>query len=242
MLYAYLDETGQESKNWVFIAGFLGNEDQWRKFAPAWREALGPQRKSLHMSELRFKKEREKRLLERLGPIPVSCGLDPMVVGVRVSDYADLVGDNPLLKQVHCGYVIAVQVLTCQALRVIPPTERLELIFEEQRVYSSLVDIAMRYLSVQADGYVATRDGKPKLAKCSYVPKISTCLIEPADYFAYAMGQYHKDKTSRRTQWCMPILRSVDAVHPIGALSTKEQTRILITAMNAKLKQEGLLK
>lgn len=32
MLRAYLDESGHESKGWMFIAGYFGNNDQWRAF------------------------------------------------------------------------------------------------------------------------------------------------------------------------------------------------------------------
>jgi hypothetical protein len=95
MLYAYLDETGQESKEWVYVAGFVGNADHWRKFIPAWEEGFhGSQRKHLHMNKLRFKHQSEKRLLETLGPIAINCGLEPLIGGVRVSDYEDLLGGD----------------------------------------------------------------------------------------------------------------------------------------------------
>jgi hypothetical protein len=29
---AYIDESGHESMGWMFLAGYLGNEDQWGKF------------------------------------------------------------------------------------------------------------------------------------------------------------------------------------------------------------------
>src|SRR5690349_4944011 len=79
MLTAYLDESGHESKNWMFLAGFLGNEEQWRDFVPKWQAGLGPQRKCLHMTELRWNRERTQTLLRKLGPIPEQCKLEPMM-------------------------------------------------------------------------------------------------------------------------------------------------------------------
>ena len=35
MFTAYVDETGHElERGWTFLAGFLGNEDQWKNFVP----------------------------------------------------------------------------------------------------------------------------------------------------------------------------------------------------------------
>jgi hypothetical protein len=76
MMTAYIDESGHEGKGWMFLAGYLGNEDQWKTFVPAWKAGLGPQRKSLHMTDLRWNKDRTKHLLKRLGPIPEGCGLN----------------------------------------------------------------------------------------------------------------------------------------------------------------------
>jgi hypothetical protein len=67
MLTAYVDESGQEQDDWMFIAGFCGSEDAGARVAGEWPKAIGPQRKSLHLNNLRFKHEREKRLLR--GPV-----------------------------------------------------------------------------------------------------------------------------------------------------------------------------
>jgi len=86
MLTAYLDESGQETKGWMFVAGFLGNDEQWKQFVPLWKEALGPQRRHLHMADLRWKKQRTKELLARLRR--VSTSLRPVVM--EFSEYFHL--------------------------------------------------------------------------------------------------------------------------------------------------------
>jgi hypothetical protein len=239
MLTAYLDETGQEAKDWVFITGFLGNEDQWRDFAPKWKEGRGGKR-SFHTKELRFKKERERRLLELLGPIPVSCGLEPIAGGIRVSDYEDLLGGNIVLEKLNCGYISALFPLVIQALRWIPANERLEIVFEEQERYGWLADFCLRQVSKLPIDFMWTKDGNPKLAKWSFVPKGSTSFTEPADYFAYAQLQYQRDKNSLKSQWCMPILKSADSVGIIGAVMTKNQARETVVEVLAMMKTNGI--
>lgn len=206
---AYLDESGHETKDRVFIAGFLGNEAQWKQLIPLWRTALG-KRRALHMNELRWGHPRTKKLLERLGPIPDECKLTPILGGVRVSDYEDLVAgtiDEKLLK----GYIACLFPLVLQLLRVIPDDDRVELIFEKQKEYEPNADLVLSALVNLMDERIPGgrgTDGRPKLAKWSFVPKDSTILTQPADYFAYALQQVWRDKKSQKTEWCKPILNS----------------------------------
>jgi hypothetical protein len=89
---AYLDESGHEGTSHVVIVGFLGSDEQWTACAQLWKRALAP-RQSLHMSALRWQSKRNNRvrdLLERLGPIPHTCGLVPVFGMVNVGDYSDL--------------------------------------------------------------------------------------------------------------------------------------------------------
>jgi hypothetical protein len=86
------------------IAGYIGNKEQWKLFVDKWKAGLGPQRKWLHMTDLRWKKDSTKKLLERLGPIPESCGLEGVMGGVRYADYEDLVvgtEDEKMMKGYH---------------------------------------------------------------------------------------------------------------------------------------------
>jgi hypothetical protein len=105
MLTAYIDESGHESKNWMFLAGFLGTDEQWKSFVPLWKSALGPQRKQLHMSDLRWNTDGTKKLLARLGPVPSLSGLTPVLAGVRYGDYEDLVSGTRFEKEMK-GWLV----------------------------------------------------------------------------------------------------------------------------------------
>lgn len=78
MLTAYIDETGHETKDWMCLAGFLGTEYDWERFVPLWKAGLGPQRKLLHLTDLRWNKESTRKLLARLGVVPEQAGLVPI--------------------------------------------------------------------------------------------------------------------------------------------------------------------
>ena len=86
MLTAYLDVSGHEGSH-VIVAGFLGTDDQWKECAEKWKKGLGPQRKLLHMKELRFNKFGIKRMLEFLGAIPHACGSRAVMAATPVDRY-----------------------------------------------------------------------------------------------------------------------------------------------------------
>ncbi len=227
-LTAYLDESGHETKDWGFIAGFYGNDDQWRQLVPLWQTALG-KRKKLHMNELRWNYPRIKKLLDRLGPIPGKCKLTPVVGGVRVSDYEDLIAgtiDEKLMK----GYIACLMPLVFQLLRVVPSDDRVDLIFEEQKEYEPYANLALSALISLMNESIPWgrgRDGLPKLSKWSFVPKDSTILTQPADYFAYALLQAYRDKNSKKTKWCQSILESGGG-EGIGAILKRQTIRRII--------------
>ena len=223
MLRAYIDESGHESKDWMFLAGYFGAEDQWKVFAPKWQQALGPRRQSLHMRELRWNSESTKRLLARLGPIPDSCGLKGMIGGVRFQDYEDLVSGQREEKTMK-GYIAVLIPMVLNTLRVIPPTERIELVFDQQDEYEPFANLALQWLATPDHPWRRTVDGKPKLAKWSFVPKGSTILTDPADYLAFALRAVRINEKSKKTQWCMPILRAGEG-SGYGKVFTRAQIR-----------------
>ena len=56
-------------------------------------------------------------------------------------------------------------------------------------------------------------DGRGKLANRRFIRKQSaldgsaeTSLTEPGDYLAYAFRQMWRDPTSKKSQWCKPML------------------------------------
>jgi hypothetical protein len=171
MLTAYVDESGHEGKGWMFLAGWLGNDEQWKKFAEDWRKGLGPQRKFLHMADLRWNRERTKRLLAKLGPIPESCGLQPILGGVRYQDYEDLVTGTVEAKLMK-GYMAALFPMVLQTLKGIPKDERVEFVFEQQNEYEPFVSMIMPTFSVpdRHGPWKMMPDGTTKLAKWSFVP------------------------------------------------------------------------
>jgi hypothetical protein len=226
MITAYLDESGHETKEWMFVAGFLGEEDQWKELVRLWKRALGPQRKNLHMADLRWAGHRTKNLLSRLGPIPYECNLQPVLAGVMAKDYEDLIDGTPAERLLK-GYLVCIIPLVIQVLRSIPQNERLELVFEQQREYEPYAHRALASLTdltVFQQQYFQTDEGLPKLAKWSFVPKSSTVQTEPADYFCFALRHLYKDKNSKKTQWCRPILDPSGGT-AIGAILKRNQIR-----------------
>ena len=226
MLRAYIDESGHESKGWMSLAGFLGREEQWRDFVPKWKSALGPQRKFLHMRRLRWKKDSTKQLLARLGPIPEKCGLEAVMAGVRFQDYEDLVSGTPDEKLLK-GYIACLIPMVIQILRGIPDDERIELVFEEQREYAPFVDMALPFAAMP-EPWKLTKDGRPKLAKWSFVPKGSTVMTDPADYLAFALREVWTDRKSKKAEWCKPILASGSG-EGYGLIMQRDRIRRMVT-------------
>jgi len=225
MLIAYLDESGHETKDWMFVAGFLGDRRQWEQMSPLWTTALG-QRRRLHMKGLRWKQDRTLQLLERLGPIPDKCGLKPVVGGVRVKDYEDLLSGTPAQKLLK-GYIVCIYPLVINVLRAIPRNERLEIVFEEQQEYQPYTELALSAivsLRDQRPDWFLTDDRQLKLAKWSFVPKDSTIFTQSADYFVYALRQLYQHRHSKKTEWCRPILKSGNG-EGFGAVMTRKQIR-----------------
>jgi hypothetical protein len=84
VLTAYLDESGQEQDDWMFIAGYMGDDAAWQKLPELWAKAIGPQRQHLHMKELRFTKLAVQKMLARAALVPKKmrtnsdCGWGPL--------------------------------------------------------------------------------------------------------------------------------------------------------------------
>ena len=238
---AYIDESGHEQKGWMFLAGFVGNNEQWTEFVPIWKEALGPQRKLLHMNQLRWKKDRTRRLLERLGPVPSNCKLIPMLAGVRYQDYEDLVSGTPEQKLLK-GYIACLAPMVIQTLRGIPKDETLELVFEEQQEYASLVDMSLAMAVIaasQGEPWSQTPDGKPKLAKWGFVKKGSTIMTDPADYLAFALREVWTNPKSQKARWCHPILKSGNG-EGFGVIMQRPLIRRMIIQTRMRAVLQGL--
>jgi hypothetical protein len=221
MIRTYLDESGHESKDYVMVCGHGGYSKQWAVFAGAWLEALGPQRKRLHMKDLRWDKPHTQRMLARLGTIPDFAGLKRIVGGVKVSDYEDLVVGTPVEKLLK-GYIAALFAAVISALSVLPENERLEIVLEEQHEYETRVGLALSSIATLPDPRMYTKDGKTKLARWVFVPHKKEILLDQADYLCYAVLQKCREETSTKAQWCAPILG--DGKN-IGRVVTREEAR-----------------
>jgi hypothetical protein len=239
-MYGYFDESGHESKSWVVIAGFFGTEDQWGAFVPEWRNGLGRQRKSLHMNDLRWKKDSTRQLLERLGPIPKSCGLKPAIGGVRVSDYEDLVVGTPVEKAIK-GYAASLNPLVMGVLSQVPNDERIEFVFEEQHEYADAVHQTMSFFSRSEEEYARTKDGLPKVAKWGFVPKHTTLMTDPADYLAFALKAQKEAPKSTKAEWCLPILIAGDGLG-VGELLSRDEIRYRITETHRLFRFDRLVR
>lgn len=233
MLYAYIDESGQEADEWVFIAGYLGNEDQWRQVATKWAAALASQqRTTLHMKRLRWGRDSTRRLLAKLGPIPTECGLTRIIMGVRVQDYSDLVAGTTMEKR-SAGYLQLITPLMMFIAQSLPGDERAEVVFEAQDRYSALTNehltVQMQAITGPGSQSLRTSDGKPRIAKWSFLPKGSSSLLETADYLAYAVLQTYRDRTSKKTEWCKSIISDADggSLH-IGHICTRDEIRSIL--------------
>jgi hypothetical protein len=224
MYTAYLDETGIHANDWIFIAGFLGKKEHWDSLIPRWKIGLG-QRKKLHMHKLRWSKPSTEKLLARLGPIPKSCGLRPVVGGVKYSDYQDLV-EGTIIQKSSQGYFWCMLALVQSIIKSIPQDERVELIFASQSKYqeqalSALSAIDNEIITNPKLHECRTLNGMSKLAKYGFTSYESTSLLEPADYYASAMAHRYIDATSHKAQWSNPILEELT----IGCVFSREQVR-----------------
>lgn len=228
MLTAYLDETGQEQDEWMFIAGFMGDDAAWRKFPDLWAEAIGPQRKHLHMKSLRFSKVPVKKMLERAALVPKECGLIPILAGARLRDYADMLHQEED-SVTHAAYIMCCRGIAIFAMRSIPANERLEIVLERQDRYGrSAAEELQKIAETTQHPELLMADGNTsKLASWRFINKNDTVLCEPADYLAYACLQQARDKNSLKSRWTYPII----AAHPgagFGGLIRREHARGVI--------------
>lgn len=214
MLTAYLDETGQATRDYVVLAGFLGTKAQWDAFIPEWNAARAP-KQFLHMCELRWKNEKTQRLLARLGPVPYNHGLIPLVGAVRVSDYVDLL-DNPVEEIMMGGYQCALYPIIVQVLRSVIGTDRIKWVFEQQRVHEHAVRTVFEQFTLL--------DCQQRLAGVEFIG--SEVLTEPADYLAYAIAHALEDQQSQKAKWCSPIAPSRMC---LGQIMDRDTIRNIIT-------------
>lgn len=243
MYTSYLDETGIHGNGWIFIAGFLGKKEHWDSLIPLWKAGLG-QREKLHMHKLRWGKKSTERLLAKLGPIPRSCGLRPVVGGINYSHYQDLI-DGTIIHKAAQGYFWCMLSVVSSILKVIPQDERVELVFAsqskyQQRALSALSAIEGWIIKSPALQKYRTSEGLSKLAKFSFTSYESTCLLEPADYYASAMSHDFIDKTSQKAKLASPILEDQHIGHVFSRKESREYCLMAKEKIMPELERLGL--
>ncbi|MFZ0520289.1 MAG: DUF3800 domain-containing protein [Candidatus Acidiferrales bacterium] len=231
----YLDESGQESQDHVVVAGFFGNEEQWTTFSEIWRTALG-KKKHLHMKELRFKKERDRLLLERLAPIPAQCGLRGIYGSMKASDYSDMTTDKPddFARGMN-AYVLCLMPIFYGLGCELKGHEKIKLVCEAQERYARFAQFAFEYFAA-----VTHRDPlKPYFSGIEYVSKDSTARTQPADFLSFALAHKFKDPQSVKSRWCKPIFETNDI---LGKKVSREEIRKTMGNTLMKLRSRGLLR
>ena len=206
MLHAWIDESGHEQKDdFMFLAGFLGSKDQWRRFADRWVEMGGtPSFKTRHVVRDR---ERAESKLARLGSVPTSCGLRPMVAGVRMADYWDLVAGTDQERKSK-GWLVCLYPLVIETLLSVPKDELVEFGFDSQDTYEIDAGHVFRAIEDCPDERLRHSDGLTKVASWRFVPHGRTTLTQPADYLAYAWRSHMRDPNSEESRLTKPILDS----------------------------------
>jgi hypothetical protein len=226
VLTEFVDESGQEQQdNWMFVAGYVGNKEQWEDVERKWPLAIAP-RPHLHMKRLRFARESERQMLMRVADVVKSSGIHPILGGIRQADYLPAFRGTEEERMLN-GYVACCFAFVVNTLRNIPADERLEVVFEQQDRYERLAHAAMG--AIASATYVAEMclsDGRSKLANWRFVHKDAEPLTEIADAFSYSLYQAWNAQGSIRAEWCKPILDAGDQ-DAYGAMLKGETMRMI---------------
>jgi hypothetical protein len=215
MLIAYLDESNSNHQGKVCtVAGFLGTEQQWNAFIGDCIENLGPQKKQLHMKDLRWK-DRDRDLLARLGVLADKHGLNRVASTVRNEDYAKIV-KGKIRDRYANPYMLAVQMCVAQILNYGAPGESIQIYFEEQSVYKWRVTKLSESVSRLNPG---------RQIAISILKKDQSVAFQAADYLSYAIAQLREKPFGLRTRWCKPILGNGDC---IGVEATPEMIQFYV--------------
>jgi hypothetical protein len=231
VLTAYMEESGVHDKDWCVVAGFVGDDKQWKDCIDKWKPGLGRSR-SLHMRKLRWNKtERVKKLLNTLGPIPESCGLKKIWAGLRLQDYEDLLPQELRLNQEISPYMLCTSMIFARTAKLLPVGQRVAFVFALQKQYSRLVALPEWFLrNFLRDRFTVT-----------YLTE-RTMLTEPADYLAFEIRQCQIDINSKKARLGHSIIGDGQGY---GAIATRDGVRRVMTntiEKLARLQKSGLVR
>jgi hypothetical protein len=215
---AYLDETGTGKKEKLcIVGGFVGNEAQWSSFIGEWIPALGPQRKNLHLSKLRWNRryDKIKSDLAWLGPIPHRYNLSAVRVGMWHQDFEDFF-KGKVRERFTNPYMACAQICIATVLsEIIGPQDEIAFIFDRQegqraRTIEMLEKTAFQLAKME-----------PRIKDIGFRPMWSTVCLDPADYLVFALRENLLDKTSKKALATAPILTN----KMWGGILTREQVQ-----------------
>jgi hypothetical protein len=203
MLTAYLSKNEPSTlSEYVAVAGFYGQDDQWNALSFSWKQALG-RRKALRMKTLRIdsRPQRAKCLLDGLAPIPERNGLKPLCSLVRVADYRDLIKDGTQATTTLAGYLACLSTILIALNHAVPGHENIKVVCEIQRGHEAE---AIRMFRIVTKGMADP--AKPYFSGIEFIQKDSSVFTQPADFLAFAARRWREDKKSVAATMCRPIL------------------------------------
>jgi len=203
MLTAYLSKNEPSTlSEYVAVAGFYGQDDQWNALSFSWKQALG-RRKALRMKTLRIdsRPQRAKCLLDGLAPIPERNGLKPLCSLVRVADYRDLIKDGTQATTALAGYLACLSTILIALNHAVPGHENIKVVCEIPRDHEAE---AIRMFRIVTKGMADP--AKPYFSGIEFIEKDSSVFTQPADFLAFAARRWREDKKSAAATMCRPIL------------------------------------
>jgi len=228
MLTAYLSKNEPSTlSEYVAVAGFYGQDDQWNALSFSWKQALG-RRKALRMKTLRIdsKPQRAKCLLDGLAPIPERNGLKPLCSLVRVADYEDLIKDGPQATTALAGYLACLSTILIALNHAVPGHESIKVVCEIHRDHQTE---AVRMFRVVTKGMADP--AKPYFSSIEFIQKNSSVFTQPADFLAFAARRWCEDKKSVAATICRPILGNRAA---LGYEISRPLARDIVNLLNIR--------
>jgi hypothetical protein len=209
MFMAYLDGSNSNLHGKVCtVAGFLGTDSQWEAFLEDWAKTLGC-KKSLHMKDLRWWRDRDRDLLAGLGALPDKHGLKRVASLIRNEDYDEIV-KGKIRDRYSNPYMLAVQMCVAQMLNYVSRDASIAVYLEEQSVYKWRV-------TELSEGILLMNTGR--LLSVSTLKKDQCSGFQAADYLSYAVSQLREKPHGFRTRWCKSILGNGACIGFSGAVT-----------------------
>jgi Protein of unknown function (DUF3800) len=190
MWKVFLDDSGSDPQNIAdafVIAGFIGPEKYWDALEGKWQEALTPL-SYLHTSKFLRDKDYSRTLsikdkvvkLNHLAKILKRSELAPILSAVGWKDYDKYITGH-LRKMYNTPYMLCAQSIIANTLRVLPSNEKVVFVFEHDNRHAEIISLFEKMF------FESSID--PRLIGILKLKKHETCLMQPADYLAYATYQ-----------------------------------------------------